>query len=225
MAGGPVKQLIDRSVREKIVLVGVVVAPHTLEEAEEGLDELSLLVDTAGADAMARVLQKRDAPDPVTYVGKGKAEELREISLTVDARHGGVRHRARSEAKSQPRKAARSNSDRPNRGHPRHLRPERPLGRRQGPGRVGPSFAIACPASAARAPPCRSRALASARGDRAKRSSRSTAVGCSIACTSWRANSKICSGVRLNQRQGAAPQSPSGRHAGLATRTLASRPC
>ncbi len=79
------KQLIDRSVREKIVLVGVVIAPNTVDDAEEGLDELALLVDTAGADAMARVLQRRDAPDPVWFVGKGKAEELREISLTVDA--------------------------------------------------------------------------------------------------------------------------------------------
>ncbi len=85
MAETPVKQLIDRSVREKIVLVGVVIAPNTVDDAEEGLDELALLVDTAGADAMARVLQRRDAPDPVWYVGKGKAEELREISLTVDA--------------------------------------------------------------------------------------------------------------------------------------------
>ena len=85
MAETPVKQLIDRSVREKIVLVGVVISPNTVDDAEEGLDELALLVDTAGADAMARVLQRRDAPDPVWYVGKGKAEELREISLTVDA--------------------------------------------------------------------------------------------------------------------------------------------
>ncbi len=85
MAGGPVKQLIDRSVREKIILVSVVIAPHTVDEAEEGLDELALLVDTAGADAMARVVQRRTTPDPVWYVGRGKAEELRDISLSVDA--------------------------------------------------------------------------------------------------------------------------------------------
>jgi GTPase len=85
MAGGPVKQLIDRSVREKIILVGVAIAPNTLDDAEEGLDELALLVDTAGADASARIVQRRDAIDPVFFVGKGKAEELREISLTVDA--------------------------------------------------------------------------------------------------------------------------------------------
>ena len=85
MAGGPVKQLIDRSVQEKIVLVGVAIPPNTVEEAEEGLDELALLVDTAGAAEQARVVQRRDAPDPTWFIGKGKAEELRELSMSVDA--------------------------------------------------------------------------------------------------------------------------------------------
>jgi GTP-binding protein HflX len=77
--------LIERSFREKIVLVGVVVPPATEESVEADLDELALLVDTAGADVVARTIQRRDAPDPATYVGKGKAEELREISLAVDS--------------------------------------------------------------------------------------------------------------------------------------------
>ncbi|MDQ6782427.1 MAG: GTPase HflX [Actinomycetota bacterium] len=77
--------LIERSFREKIVLVGVTVAPQTDEITHAHLDELSLLVDTAGADEVARVLQRRDHPDPATYVGRGKAEELRELSLAVDA--------------------------------------------------------------------------------------------------------------------------------------------
>ena len=77
--------LIDRQFRERIVLVGVAMPPVGVEEAEASLDELVLLVDTAGADAVERVLQRRDAPDPATYVGKGKAQELREVSETVDA--------------------------------------------------------------------------------------------------------------------------------------------
>jgi GTP-binding protein HflX len=77
--------LIERTFREKIVLVGVTIPPDTPMETEEHLDELALLVDTAGADEVARVLQKRDAPDPATYVGKGKAEELRDISNACDA--------------------------------------------------------------------------------------------------------------------------------------------
>jgi len=77
--------LIERHRRERIVLVGVAIPPVSAEAAEASLDELSALVDTAGADEAERILQRRDAPDPATFVGKGKAEELREISETVDA--------------------------------------------------------------------------------------------------------------------------------------------
>jgi GTP-binding protein HflX len=77
--------LIERSFREKIVLVGVTVPPSHDEETERHLEELALLVDTAGADEAARVVQRRDHPDPATYVGKGKAEELRNLSVTLDA--------------------------------------------------------------------------------------------------------------------------------------------
>jgi len=76
--------LIERTFREKIVIVGVAVPPTTTGETERSLDELALLVDTAGADVVGRVLQRRDSPDPATYVGKGKAEELHELSLAVD---------------------------------------------------------------------------------------------------------------------------------------------
>jgi GTP-binding protein HflX len=77
--------LIERRFREKIVLVGVVSWPRSLEEVEASLDELALLVDTAGADEVGRVVQRRDAPDPATYIGRGKAEELRQLSEAVDA--------------------------------------------------------------------------------------------------------------------------------------------
>jgi GTP-binding protein HflX len=68
--------LIDRRFREKIVLVGAV---------DDDLDELALLVDTAGADAMARVIQRNERPDPALYLRKGKAQELHEVCLAVDA--------------------------------------------------------------------------------------------------------------------------------------------
>ena len=77
--------LIDRTFREKIVLVGVAVPPVSMDEVEDNLDELALLVDTAGADAMARVVQRMDAPDPALFVGKGKAQELHDVCLAVDA--------------------------------------------------------------------------------------------------------------------------------------------
>ena len=77
--------LIERSFREKIVLVGMVSWPRTLEEIEASLDELALLVDTAGADEVGRVIQRREAPDPATYIGSGKAAELRSVSEAADA--------------------------------------------------------------------------------------------------------------------------------------------
>jgi GTP-binding protein HflX len=76
--------LIERSFREKIVLVGVTLPPRTTEDTEAGLDELSALVDTAGADEVARVVQRRRAPDPPTFVGKGKAAELQEVAVGTD---------------------------------------------------------------------------------------------------------------------------------------------
>jgi GTP-binding protein HflX len=77
--------LIDRTLREKIVLVGVTLPGHTESDTEASLDELELLVDTAGADVAARLVQKRDAPDHTWFIGKGKVEELKQICLAVDA--------------------------------------------------------------------------------------------------------------------------------------------
>jgi GTPase len=77
--------LIDRTVREKIVLVGVTLPGETDDDTEASLDELKLLVDTAGADVVAELVQRRDAPDHTWFIGKGKAEELRQLCLAVDA--------------------------------------------------------------------------------------------------------------------------------------------
>jgi len=77
--------LIDRSFRERIVLVGVLFPGHSAEQLERELDELALLVDTAGADVVARVVQRRDAPDAATYLGSGKVDELRDVCLALDS--------------------------------------------------------------------------------------------------------------------------------------------
>ena len=77
--------LIDRSFRERIVLVGVIFPDTSTEALDRELDELALLVDTAGADVEARVVQRRDRPDPATFLGSGKVQELKEICLAVDA--------------------------------------------------------------------------------------------------------------------------------------------
>jgi GTP-binding protein HflX len=79
------ESLISRETRERIVLVGVTLDGHDDSETDESLDELSLLIDTAGADEAGRLTQRRDRPDSAYFIGKGKAEELKELCLTVDA--------------------------------------------------------------------------------------------------------------------------------------------
>jgi GTP-binding protein HflX len=77
--------LIERTKRERIVLVGVTLPGHTDDDTEAGLDELALLIDTAGADEAGRMVQRRDAPDHTWFIGKGKVEELKQLCLAVDA--------------------------------------------------------------------------------------------------------------------------------------------
>ncbi|MGH9271026.1 MAG: GTPase HflX, partial [Ilumatobacteraceae bacterium] len=77
--------LIERSVRERIVLVGVTLPGVDDNTTDAGLDELEALVDTAGADVVGRLVQRRDHPDHTWFIGKGKAAELLELCLAVDA--------------------------------------------------------------------------------------------------------------------------------------------
>ena len=62
--------------REKAVIVGVASRAVPRPVTEEHLDELERLVDTAGAQVVARFVKERSAPDPATYVGKGSVEEI-----------------------------------------------------------------------------------------------------------------------------------------------------
>jgi len=77
--------LISREIREKIILVGVTLSGSTVEETDAHLHELSQLVETAGADVVGIVTQKRESPDPATYIGKGKVAELVELAYAEDA--------------------------------------------------------------------------------------------------------------------------------------------
>ncbi len=77
--------LIERTRRERIVLVGVTLPPADEDDTAASLDELELLADTAGADTVARVVQRRERPDPAMFIGKGKAQELKDVCLAVDA--------------------------------------------------------------------------------------------------------------------------------------------
>ncbi len=77
--------LISREFRERIVIVGVTLPGQSEESTDANLDELELLVDTAGADVVGRLVQKRGAPDHTWYIGKGKVEELKQLCLAVDS--------------------------------------------------------------------------------------------------------------------------------------------
>lgn len=77
--------LIEREVKEKIVLVGLAHPRTPATQVEASLDELSLLVETAGAMEVGRILQRRSSPDPAYFIGRGKVEELVELALATDA--------------------------------------------------------------------------------------------------------------------------------------------
>jgi GTP-binding protein HflX len=71
-------------VRQRALLIGTTYGTDTVEEAEASLVELALLADTAGAEPVHSELQRRRTPDPATYIGKGKAEELRVVGEALD---------------------------------------------------------------------------------------------------------------------------------------------
>lgn len=68
---------------ERFILVGIQLDDHEL--AEESLDELEALAKTAGAAVSGRLIQNREAVHPVTYIGKGKMEELKDLIWEQDA--------------------------------------------------------------------------------------------------------------------------------------------
>ena len=63
---------------ERGILVGLALPGVSLGEAQDTLDELGLLADTAGVDVAVQVLQERGRRDPAYLIGRGKAEELAE---------------------------------------------------------------------------------------------------------------------------------------------------
>ncbi|ARQ68130.1 GTPase HflX [Streptomyces marincola] len=69
---------------ERVVLVGVWTS-GTVRDAENSLAELAALAETAGALVLDGVIQRRDKPDPATYIGSGKAKELRDLVLESGA--------------------------------------------------------------------------------------------------------------------------------------------
>src|SRR5690242_10753912 len=69
---------------ERVVLVGVW-TDGTAAESEASMAELAALAETAGSEVLEGLIQRRDKPDPSTYIGSGKAQELREVVLATGA--------------------------------------------------------------------------------------------------------------------------------------------
>jgi GTP-binding protein HflX len=69
---------------ERVVLVGVW-TEGSAEMAENSLAELKALAETAGSEVLEGIIQRRDKPDPATYIGSGKVIELRQIVLSSGA--------------------------------------------------------------------------------------------------------------------------------------------
>ncbi|WP_129842813.1 GTPase HflX [Streptomyces sp. RFCAC02] len=69
---------------ERVVLVGVWTS-GTARDADNSLAELAALAETAGALVLDGVIQRRDRPDPATYIGSGKAQELRDLVVETGA--------------------------------------------------------------------------------------------------------------------------------------------
>ncbi len=69
---------------ERVVLVGVW-TEGTAEMAENSLAELKALAETAGSEVLEGLIQRRDKPDPSTYIGSGKVAELRQVVVSTGA--------------------------------------------------------------------------------------------------------------------------------------------
>ena len=70
--------VISQAQTERAVLVGLITQTQNEQKTREYLDELAFLAETAGAEVVKTFTQKLDCPNSVTYVGKGKLQEIRE---------------------------------------------------------------------------------------------------------------------------------------------------
>ena len=69
---------------ERVVLVSVWTT-GTQRDAENALAELKLLAETAGSEVLEALVQRRSHPDPATFIGRGKVDELREVVIATGA--------------------------------------------------------------------------------------------------------------------------------------------
>src|SRR5260221_8106025 len=70
---------------EKVITVGLVLPDLAPGIAEEPFDDLEKLIETAGGAVVEKILARRQAPDPATFVGSGKAEEVKQLAERLQA--------------------------------------------------------------------------------------------------------------------------------------------
>ena len=80
--------VISDAQTEKAALVGLITQTQNERKTNEYLDELAFLAETAGAEVVKRFTQKMDYPNTVTYVGKGKLQEIKEYLLQKKEEEG-----------------------------------------------------------------------------------------------------------------------------------------
>ena len=118
--------MTDHTTEEKInraVLVGLNAACLSREEnaTESSMEELSALLETAGGVCVGTVLQNKDAPDPRTFIGEGKAAEVKALAEAAGADMV-ILDNALSPSQQRVLSEELGGGDGPLRTHSRHLR-------------------------------------------------------------------------------------------------------
>ena len=86
-----IDNILNEEITERAVLVGLITEQQNEAKSREYLDELAFLADTAGAETVKIFMQRLPFPNPRTFVGKGKLDEIRafiednDISMAIFA--------------------------------------------------------------------------------------------------------------------------------------------
>ncbi len=185
-----------RQLRLERVVLAAVWTEGTADDAENSLRELAALAETAGSTVLEGVIQRRQKPDPATYLGKGKAVELRDIVVprAPTPSSATASWPRASAAPSRTSSRSRSSTARPSSST---SSPSTPRAARARPRSSSPSCSTSCRACVAGVSRCRARpvdrppaARAWARVVRVRRRSSSTADGSTRASPSSSATSR-----------------------------------
>ena len=109
--------------------------------------ELAALAETAGSQVLEGLIQRRSRPDPSTFIGRGKVDELRAVVLATGADTVICDGELSPSQLRTLEQRGQGQGHRPDRADPRHLRPARQEQGGQGAGRAGPAAVLPAPAA------------------------------------------------------------------------------